>query len=49
VKRDVYALGDGALPTPRDVRRSLVVMAVAALVAIVPAAIVHIRLVYNSR
>jgi cobalamin biosynthesis protein CobD/CbiB len=47
VKRDMYALGDGALPTPRDVRRSLVVMAVAALVVIVPAAIVHLKLVYN--
>jgi adenosylcobinamide-phosphate synthase len=49
VKRDMYALGDGALPTPRDVRRSLVVMAVAALVVIVLAAVVHIKLIHHSR
>lgn len=48
VKRDMYALGDGALPTPRDVRRSLVVMAVAALVVVVPAAIVYVKMVRNG-
>jgi adenosylcobinamide-phosphate synthase len=40
VKRGAYVLGDGALPTPRDIRRGLVVMAVAALVVIVPALVV---------
>jgi adenosylcobinamide-phosphate synthase len=48
VKRDMYALGDGALPTPRDVRRSLVVMAVAALVVVVPAAIVYVKMARNG-
>jgi len=42
-KRGAYTLGDGALPTPRDVRRSLVVMAAAATVTLASAALVALR------
>ncbi len=43
VKRGAYALGDGPLPTPADVRRSLTVMAAAAILALLPATIVYIK------
>ena len=40
VKRGAYVLGDGPLPTARDIRRSLVVMSVAAALALTVAAVV---------
>jgi len=43
-KRGAYTLGDGPLPAPGDIRRSLVVMAAAALIVLVPAALVALRL-----
>lgn len=43
VKRDAYVLGDGGLPTAADVRRSLVVMAAAALIVIVAVSVISIR------
>jgi adenosylcobinamide-phosphate synthase len=44
VKRGAYTLGDGPLPAPSDIRRSLAVMAAAAVIVLVPAALVVFRL-----
>jgi adenosylcobinamide-phosphate synthase len=44
VKREAYALGDGMLPTARELRHSLVVMAVAAALVLVPAGVVWLGL-----
>jgi adenosylcobinamide-phosphate synthase len=44
VKRHAYALGDGPLPTAPDIRRSLRIMAVGALLTIGPAMVVCLRL-----
>ena len=43
VKRDAYALGDGPLPRVADIRRSLVVMAVAALIVLLAASAISIK------
>lgn len=43
-KRGAYTLGDGALPGAADVRRSLVVMAVAIIIVVVPAVLAVLRL-----
>ena len=43
VKRGAYSLGDGALPSVTDVRRSLTVMAVAALLVLVVVCLVSIK------
>jgi adenosylcobinamide-phosphate synthase len=44
VKRQAYTLGDGPLPTAHDIRRSLAIMAAGALLVIVPAMLVCLRL-----
>jgi adenosylcobinamide-phosphate synthase len=43
VKRHAYTLGDGPLPTAREIRRSLAIMAVGALLVIVPAMVICLR------
>jgi adenosylcobinamide-phosphate synthase len=43
VKRGAYTLGDGALPSVMDVRRSLTVMSVAALLVLGPACAIWIK------
>jgi adenosylcobinamide-phosphate synthase len=43
-KRDAYSLGEGALPTPGDVRRSLVVVAVAAMLALISGSLITLVL-----
>ena len=44
VKRGAYALGDGPLPAPAHIRRSLTVMAVAATLLLILATVASIRL-----
>jgi adenosylcobinamide-phosphate synthase len=44
VKRGAYTLGDGPLPTPADIRHSLTIMGVAAIILLLAAGIVCLKL-----